>query len=160
MTILALDLSLTSTGYAHGTATGTIAVKSRGVTRLAENRDRLRELVLTCSPERVVMEGYANGKGDNYAKGMWGGVARLLLHDMGLAVVEVPPASLKKFATGKGNANKDTMLEAAIRRFGFQGHGNDEADAWLLLKMAEAAYDIGVTTTAYQDEALAKVVWR
>ena len=28
------------------------------------------------------------------------------------------------------------MLETAIRKYAFEGHGNDEADAWLLYLMA------------------------
>ena len=137
MRVLAFDLSLTSTGYAHSGGTGRIEVNSRGTERLAEIRDNIRALVLTHSPERVAIEGYAYARANQaHQIGELGGVVRLLLHDMGVPYTEVPPSSLKKWATGKGNADKDTMLETAIRKYAFEGHGNDEADAWLLYLMA------------------------
>jgi hypothetical protein len=34
----------------------------------------------------------------------------------GIALQPVAPATLKKFATGKGNADKDAMIAAAVRR--------------------------------------------
>lgn len=156
--ITAFDLSLTSTGVASKHGTARIVPKGKGIDRLREIRSGVTAAVLATKPELIVIEGYANGMGDNYAKGMGGGVARLAIADCGIPIVEVSPTTLKKFATGKGNANKDDMLEAAIRHFGFQGHGNDEADAWLLLKMAEAAYGDG-GANAKQREAIASVTW-
>jgi crossover junction endodeoxyribonuclease RuvC len=136
--ILALDLSLTSTGYAHSGGTGRIASKKTGVERLHEIREAVRSLVLTTQAEAAVIEGYSFGSQGRavFNIGELGGVIRLLLHDMGVPYTEVPPSTLKKWATGKGNANKDTMLETAIRKYAFEGHGNDEADAWLLYLMA------------------------
>lgn len=139
MRVLAFDLSLTSTGVAHEGGTSRITPKCKGVERLAEIREAVRLLVLTTAPELVVIEGYAYARANQaHQIGELGGVIRLLLHDMGIEYREVPPSSLKKWATGKGNADKDTMLETAIRKHGFQGHGNDEADAWLLMLMAQA----------------------
>ena len=70
------------------------------------------------------------------------------------------PATLKRFATGKGNATKDATLAAAIRRFGFEGDDNNAADAWLLRAMGLAAYTgHGGGSAAYQLEALGKVAW-
>ena len=40
---------------------------------------------------------------------------------------------IKKFATGKGNANKLAMINAAKLKLGYQGEDDNEADAlWLL----------------------------
>jgi Holliday junction resolvasome RuvABC endonuclease subunit len=50
-----------------------------------------------------------------------------------IATVGVHSATLKLFATGRGNATKDEMMEAARRAFGWAGRLDDEADAlWLL----------------------------
>lgn len=38
-------------------------------------------------------------------------------------------ASVKRFATGKGNASKDAMVSAAEVRWGIAGPSDDEADA-------------------------------
>jgi Holliday junction resolvasome RuvABC endonuclease subunit len=48
----------------------------------------------------------------------------------------VHSATLKKFATGRGNAKKPEMIEAARVRFGYQGEDDDEADALALLHFA------------------------
>ena len=155
--ILALDLSLVSTGAARGTATYRITCKKSGVERLAHIRSEVMRLA--DGVDLVVIEGYSMGsRGRVFDIGELGGVIRMALHDSGITFVSVPPTSLKKFATGKGTAKKDDMLETAIRRFAFAGHGNDEADAWLLLKMAEAAYS-GLATNTKQREAIAAVDW-
>lgn len=157
---LALDLSLTSTGGARGEETFTIKSKLRDVARL---REILEDVMMRADQpptvRLVVIEGYAmGGMGRVFDIGELGGVIKLGLFYKKLPVAIVPPSSLKKFATGKGNAKKDDMLEAAIRHFKFTGHGNDEADAWLLLKMAEAAYG-GGGATIKQREAIASVTW-
>lgn len=50
----------------------------------------------------------------------------------------VPPAELKKWTTGKGNAKKSAMVEAVARRFGRRIDDEDEADAYALLQYALA----------------------
>lgn len=55
----------------------------------------------------------------------------------GIPYSGVPVGSIKKHATGKGNANKDAMIAAAIAR-GFAPVDDNEADALALLHMVEA----------------------
>ena len=45
--------------------------------------------------------------------------------------------TLKKFATGKGNADKSAMIEAARQKLGYQGNSDDEADALWLWQFAK-----------------------
>lgn len=49
----------------------------------------------------------------------------------------VPVGTIKKFATGKGNADKAAMIEAA-KRWGYQPEDDNEADALSLLHWAIA----------------------
>lgn len=65
--------------------------------------------------------------------GVLHGVVRQWLWIAGVTVALVPPATLKKYATGKGNANKDLVRDAARDRLGLPaGVTSDEADAaWL-----------------------------
>lgn len=159
--VVGLDLSLTATGYANDAGTGTLtAAPKKGCARLA----LLRDLVsLECrDADLVVVEGYAFAARNSHAHalGELGGVIRLALHEAGVPFVDVPPASLKKYATGKGNANKGEMLAAAIRRLGYEGASDNEADAmWLRAMGLDALGCPVVKLPETHRAALAKVDW-
>lgn len=55
---------------------------------------------------------------------------------LGIEHTALPPATLKKWTTGKGNADKAAMLEAVERRFGRRCDTHDEADAVALVHYA------------------------
>ena len=55
----------------------------------------------------------------------------------GLEHAAVHTATLKKFATGRGNAKKPEMIAAAQARFGYPVADDNEADALWLLAYAE-----------------------
>lgn len=162
---LGLDLSLTSSGWASGEETGRFAPKTKGTLRLSDFRRTTTWLVSRFAPDVATIEGYSMGsQGKTFDIGEMGGVVKLTLADLIIPFVTVPPTTLKMFAAEMGNANKDTMLEYAIRMWGFEGHGNDEADAWLLLKMTECAYGkpLPKMTAAHQakaKKALAGIEW-
>jgi Holliday junction resolvasome RuvABC endonuclease subunit len=63
---------------------------------------------------------------------IWGEIIRLCeKHDVKLVIVNV--SCVKKYATGKGNADKDTVLLAASRRYADVGiTNNNEADATVI----------------------------
>jgi crossover junction endodeoxyribonuclease RuvC len=160
--VVAFDLSLTSTGWADSTGGGLLVPANGcvGVPRLRWIRDRV--LARSHGADVVVIEGYAFGRIEQaHHLGELGGVVRLALSDAGNVVAEVPPSSLKMFATGKGNAPKDLVLAEAIRKLGYSGHSKDEADAIWLREMALAHYigleDRGVTVP--QRKALGKIAW-
>lgn len=67
------------------------------------------------------------------------GVFRAVCADAGIAVTTVTPSELKKWATGKGNATKTDMIAAAIARGLDEPQDDNEADAWLLLRMVREA---------------------
>jgi len=71
--------------------------------------------------------------------------------------VVVPNAKLKRYATGKGNANKAAMLEALVRRAPeFETRGNDNLvdAAWLAMLAADMIGTPVVTVPASHREAL------
>ncbi len=135
--VVGLDLSLTSTGIAHltprGLVTDLVVARGTGILRLRRLAHAIREL--TSSVQLVVMEGPSYGSigaGFHERAGLhWLVVDRLWRHGIPLAIC--PPTSLKAYATGRGNASKDEVLAAAIRRLpGFTASDNNEADAaWL-----------------------------
>ncbi len=54
--------------------------------------------------------------------------------------IEVPPTQLKKFATGKGNANKEIILQQVYKRWGYETDDNNIADAYVLAQIGEAYF--------------------
>lgn len=172
--VLGLDLSLTATGVAF--PDGTTATWSQpltGVARLAWFRQALTALLAGVGPyghdlaaDLVVIEGHAfNTKyGQPHALGELAGVVKLVLHDLDVTWLEIPPASLKRYATGKGNASKEAVLVAAVLRLGYEGHSNDESDALWLRQMALDHYGWSTTSNGRampqtHRDALAKITW-
>ncbi len=49
---------------------------------------------------------------------------------------------IKKFATGKGNANKEKMIEYAKSKLGYLGNDDNEADALWLLNLCKDSLNI------------------
>lgn len=136
MNVLGLDLSLTCTGYSldrpAGLHVGTLTTRLRGCDRLTWLRTEI--VALAEQADLAVIEGYSfNSRSSQaHALGELGGVVRVALHERGIAYVDVPPAIVKKYATGKGNAGKELVLVEAVKRLGYAGSSNDEADAlWL-----------------------------
>lgn len=146
MIVLALDPSLTATGWAHSDGRSGVLTPppsvGRGVERLAWVRDAVLELAV--GADVLLLEGYSFASRGRavVSLGELGGVLRLALHEAGRLVVEAPPAVRCRYATGKGNAPKEAVLAAAIRRLGYTGHSHDEADALWLLALVLDRYNL------------------
>lgn len=140
---LGIDQSLNATGLCLVDPTGQVQHhetvdpgKARDAQRLACIKARVVPL-LGPRTQLVALEGYAyNSVGRVFELGEIGGVLRLLVHEYQLSYVVVPPASLKKYATGKAQAEKADMCNAA-RRHGFDpGDDDNQADAFFLSQIA------------------------
>lgn len=171
--VCGVDLSLTSTAVsALHTGTGDLylhRVRSSGkaTDSLFSKLDRYRDLAqkvaqaaCSSSPALVAIEGaqFSTSKDTSAHRraGLWWRTVDMIT-SAGFVVVEVPPTTLKKWGTGKGNASKDMVLASAVRRWS-QVTQNDEADAaWL----ADIAAYVGganlVTHTKARDAVLAKL---
>lgn len=136
--IVGIDPSLTGTGIAFGNRLMTVGSKPAG-TSLTARRERLtdlcRRIVETAGPGTVIIEapslGQARQGGTLDRNGLWW----LLVDELmgrGAVVVEVPPATLKKFATGRGNAPKGDMRMALFKRAGIDCGDDNQVDAWWL----------------------------
>lgn len=139
--IVAFDLSLTGTAVCADGHTDMLRPGNRtGHQRLAHILDGIR--VWTGQPDLqfVAIEGYSYSSRASQAHkaGELGGLVRHHLWSRDIPYIDVPPACVKKYATGKGNADKDAVIHAAIRRGGdlYGGHTNDEADAWWIWALA------------------------
>lgn len=150
--VVGLDLSLTSTGWVristapHPDGISRDLIKSSGhrgdtlaqrTARLARLCERIVELA--CDADLIVIEGPSLGQarqgGTHDRSGLWWLVVATLSNCSGL-VVEAPPACRARYATGKGNASKDQVLAAVVRRYpDVPIVGNDDADALVLAAM-------------------------
>jgi Holliday junction resolvasome RuvABC endonuclease subunit len=166
MRLSTFDLSLTESGFtAPGGRFGVLKPPmdaSRGMARIRWIRDSV--LDVASGSDIVVLEGYAFGaKGNAFISlAELGGVVRCALADISKRYVDVPPASLKLFATGKGNAKKDEVLAAAIRSLQYPGHNHNEADALWLRAMSIAALTSPAPDAPLSEtkaRALAKITW-
>lgn len=161
--VIGLDLSLSSSGI--GCSLGWVErVQTKPGGGNLFQRLRLIEskvLHLVGHPDLVAVEGLAHGSqtGQHLTRaGMW----HLVMNGVdqrGIRWIEVPPTSLKKYATGRGNAGKDEVLAAAIRRFpDINVRGNDEADGlWLAAIGADLLGEPLVEMPALHRTALAKL---
>lgn len=66
-------------------------------------------------------------------------VVRYFLWQEGIEYIDVPATSLKKWLTGKGNAQKDVMMLEVYKQFGYSAKTNNVADA-VALGMYGLAY--------------------
>lgn len=143
MIITAIDLTLTSTGFAAASGSGVLVPpKALGLGMERNNWIMRKVLELGAGVDVLVIEGYSfgsNSKG-TIDRAQLGGIVRWALWSKGIPYVEVPPTSLKMFATGTGKGKKDGIFAEAIRRLGYMGTSHDEADALWLRAMAYAAY--------------------
>jgi len=141
--VVGVDLSLTGTGIAtHHGAVKIVSAGKKDAT-LSQRQQRLRHLrqrIITVvsqhgDPDLIVIEGPSYGSknaGSQHDRsGLW-----WLLIDVftirGWRVIEVSPSTRMKYATGKGQVDKDVVLAAAIKRLPIDVTNDDEADAaWL-----------------------------
>jgi Holliday junction resolvasome RuvABC endonuclease subunit len=159
--VTGLDLSMTATGVTHqvGAVSCTHVVKSR------EKRDlRLPDIAgrvtfYAADSDLVLIEGYLNHSHSAGVTGMVHGAVRAALIEAGLSYAVLPPSSLKKFATGKGNASKTDMAVAAFKRGdGVEFQDDNACDSWWLY-VAAAQYlgEPVLSMPKAQCEALAAV---
>ncbi len=150
--ILGLDPSLTSFGVARvnlmsellwAGQTEVWKTGSRGAARLSWFYDKITDELEEQRPGLVVIEGYAYARGNQQAQmGELGGVIRLALQESGVTWMVIPPTSLKKFVTGKGNSPKDRVMMEAWKRFEIDVPTTDETEATCLALMgATGCYD-------------------
>ena len=154
MRILALDPA-THCGFAYSsnpTLSGTWDLSTRRdesagmkLVRLRSKLEEMRKLGI----DLIVFEAARNAmpkmQGALVHQAKLQAVIELFAQDHEINYRGYSPAELKKFATGKGNANKAAMIAAVSKRWGPTSDDN-EADAIALMHLALTEY-ASVTTT-------------
>jgi len=131
MTVLALDLSITATGIAMPDGALTTFRPTRsGDARLDEIAGYVA--TLTETPDLVAIEGPVTRSQAATVIGMVHGAVRAMFILTGVPYLVVPPAAIKTYATGRGNAPKPDMRMALYKRTGQDVADDNQVDAaWL-----------------------------
>lgn len=148
MNILALDLG-TKTGWASRHELGeTLVSQTSGVAKFVVPRGSnpdmrylffekwLDDIVLIKKPKLIVYElpHMRGGKASDLLVGFMT-IVRMYCVKHGLNYISVHSGTLKKFATGSGNASKEDMVLTAEQRYG-KVQDDNQADALHLLAWA------------------------
>lgn len=150
--VMGLDPSLTSTGVAVMTPDGraqTELVKSTGkvtdtitdtANRIGQITSQVFSFAVSVNPAVVVIESatFSTHKDTSAHRraGLWWSLVQVVGEHW--PVVDVTPSQLKKYATSKGNAPKETVLMTAARKWGHEvveDGSYDRADALFLASM-------------------------
>lgn len=156
--VAGLDLSMTATGIAapDGT-THTVKPGATGDRQLVEIRDCVGLAV--GNADLVVIEDLPVNAKSAGITGMVHGAVRAALIMWGIPYALAAPASLKKYATGRGNAGKPEMAVAAFKRLGRELANDNETDALWLRAMGLDHLGADSRVPAAQRAALAAVKW-
>ena len=140
MNILALDIA-TTTGWKTETSSGVWKLKqkkddSTGM-KLVRLKSYLKELIALEKIDIVVYERPAGMfKSAIITESELIGVVLLLCEELSLQYTAYSATEIKKFATGKGNAKKQDMINAAVA-LGYNPEDDNEADAIHLYNLAK-----------------------
>ncbi|PSL04156.1 Holliday junction resolvasome RuvABC endonuclease subunit [Haloactinopolyspora alba] len=160
MNVLGIDPSLTATGVCLPDGK-TYTMKSR-----LKGDDRLESIYLRLLVDvedhwpvdlAVIEDLPVNAKSAGLT-GMAQGVIRMALASAGVPVARISPATLKKFATGKGNADKTAMLAATPDQYRGSFGDDNQVDAWWLREAGRAWLGDSPFFGPYQGEAVLDVL--
>lgn len=138
MRIMGLDPS-SNTGYAildedgNLVKAGTVHFKPQPdrFERYEKYEHKIYRLICDYEVDLVIVEGFSfAGKFNNSFQYELGTVYRMMMYKHDIMFVEVPPTSLKKFVTGKGNSKKDLIMLAVYKNWDFDPADDNEADAY------------------------------
>jgi len=111
--------------------------------RMVRFKAKLMEVI---ESERINLVTFERSAGQNQSsvitQSELHGVLKLLLEELGIEYRAYSASEIKKFATGKGNANKAAMVLAAQNNYGYQGVNDNEADALHILHLTK--HDLGI----------------
>lgn len=138
--ILALDIA-TKTGWKTRTASGVWDLKvNRGESesmRVIRFRAKVKELIELENIDLIAYERAAGMyKSSIIVESEMIGVLKLLCNELNIDMACYSATEIKKFATGKGNAKKEAMIEAA-KELGYNPKDDNEADAIHIYRLCE-----------------------
>ena len=160
--VVGLDLSITATGIATADGhTYTVGGKAAaGDHRIVTIADAVWNEVEYGTDLVVIEDLVSHGPGGGMAAAQVMGAIKCLLAGKGIPYALCPPATLKKYATGKGTASKPDMAVNLYKRTGLELGSDDEVDAyWLRLLGFSLLGAPAIPLPAAQEAAITGVKW-
>lgn len=109
---------------------------TRGSERLAELRTKLLSYLASWDTVDIAMEGAVSYNRNGTMLGELAGVVKEAIYSThGRPPISVPPTTLKKYATGSGNASKSVVMMSLLKRYGVEIPDDNAADAYVLSAM-------------------------
>jgi len=115
--------------------------KLTGIDRSVAIVTEIMRFVTFYKPAFVVIEGYSlNLRNSSSVIPLveLGGLLRFMLRVEKISWLDPRASELKKFVTGKGNAQKDMVILNVYKKWGFDAANNNIADAYVLAMMGLA----------------------
>jgi len=138
-----------------------IRSKELGAARMVDIIDQVIEQMEF--GDKVAIEGFSygsTGRSVDLQYGIGWGIRTSLYKD-NIDYLEVAPAAVKKFASGKGNTKKDELAVHIYKRWGFEDKSDNIRDAFVLAQIARVAHlkDLsGINLAAYQRDVLKAIL--
>ncbi len=163
--IYALDLSLRATGWAISEGYGPVEFGTFPKSKYTDDQRRgeiaahvFGKFPNPCDDPLILIENFAFGAVNKaHDIGMLHGVIRYGLYRRGIPYLLVAPGQVKKFATGKGNSEKNLVIRAVFQRFGIEADDDNAADAVTLLHIGKAISGLWEPTMDAQREVVAQL---
>ena len=168
ITSIGLDLSLTKTGVVvlnNGKIVKQQLIKSKPVgdkpvdelKRIRKIVEEIESVVNEYEPTVAVIENLAFMARNTTALTQLAGLSffvRAVLFDNKIPFYLCAPTTLKRFATGKGNSEKDHMILEVYKQYGVDFVDNNIADAIFLAKIGSAIAGYEKVKKIYQVETI------
>lgn len=166
MSIVAIDASLTGLAVVSVREPGIFEYSeftSKSAKTLSGRMDRYKKLsdsvwgiIAQQNPELILIEGYSyNSRGSSVVTiAEFGGYLRNVILQYGSPVVEVPPKTLKKFITGKGNASKIEVTSKLSAKYQMVFSTDNHADAFGLAQLGRCVLGFLEMTNNAEREAV------
>lgn len=163
---IGLDLSITGTGFAifdedcNLLKSGVIKSKTGApdIIRFNRTANELVEAVQFQPGDKILIEDYAfSAKGQITRLAEFGAtVKNKVFQVLGTfsGIRLCAPPTLKKFATGKGNTQKQVVILEVYRKWSFMTHNDNEADAYVLGRMCHQLWHSQQNATKQEMECI------
>ena len=159
MRFVGLDLS-TKTGLVIIDESGAVITEKEITSKVKEDPQRmidLTEQVLAHleKDDIIAVEGFSygsRGRGVAFQYG-YGYSVQIALYTNDFKYLIVTPSQVKKFATGLGNASKESMILPIYKRWGYEHESDNVRDAFILAQIARAT-KINTELTKFQKEII------